>query len=141
MIGMLLALVMLSGGCGGSPDAVAPVTLPTQPAPGTTAPSGPVVVQSYSTVVELKDAAVAAGHGLPKLAANKPSDDSFGVRHVLRQTVLSTYATPSQLQHALHLFLSFPISSVLLVGPNWIINAPEAAQLAARMGGTVNRSN
>lgn len=131
---------LVLAGCSGATDAAKPpATSSTMKAPASSTPA-PVVAQSYSTVVELKDAAIAAGLPCPRWRQTNVVTLAAESGTCSSDSVLSTYATSAALQRSLDAFLSFPIKSVILVGPNWIINAEQAPTLAAAMGGTVNHS-
>jgi hypothetical protein len=138
-----LALIGCSGG--GPPTSVttttrsAPHTFASSPAPTTPSASAPAVAQTYTSVIELRDAAVAAGLPCPHWQQSDVILDASESGDCSGNAVISTYATAARLDRAVERVTSFP-GGVVLVGPNWIINAPQAPKLAKVLGGTVTRS-
>lgn len=136
-----IALVVIGlavTGCGSSNDdpTAAPVSSATS--------SGP---KSYSTVASLKDAAVAAGLPCPVWNQDDVVVAAAESGTCGEDTVLSTYATADDLQTAIgnlrgmnDLMKANKLEPVpLLIGANWIINAPDAASLTGALGGTIER--
>lgn len=132
-IGAALLCLALTG-CGGRDERAADSV-------STPSPS-PVADARYGTVVELKDAAVLAGYecknwrqtDVVKLAAQSGSCSNADV--------FATFASEGDLQAQLDTFREIDAMfndepTPRLVGPNWVINAPEAATLQNALGGTV----
>ena len=119
-----------------------------QAAPSPT-PTGPPVAQRYGTVVALKDAAVQAGFTCPKWVQDNVVQDSAESGHCADDDVFSTYATSADLQTGADNIKGMNQMmrdnhldpGVVLVGPNWIINAPDpdVTRLVKKLGGTVER--
>lgn len=132
----VVALLMASACGGGSGGDKKAASKPTQEDLG-----------SVSSVVELRDALVAAGYecanweqdDLVDLAAESGSCDD--------ESVLSTFASQGDLQAQLDTFRGldgmFKDADIepepILVGPNWIFTAPDADGYAAKLGGTISR--
>lgn len=130
-----MAAALLLAGCGGEADA--------KDAPK--APPASSELGTISSVIELRDALVAAGYDCPtwtqdnvvKLAAESGScDDS---------SVLSTFASEGDRQAQLDIDkgMSDMLSDAdieedpTLVGPNWMFKSPEASKYASKLGGTI----
>lgn len=114
----------------------------TEVAPTPTAPAEPV---SYGTVTDLRDAAIASGYvcknwkqsNTVSLAAESGTCDG--------ESVLTTYASDADLQSQLdqeksnaEMLTDAGIETTpVLVGPNWLLKAPEAPDLREALGGIV----
>jgi hypothetical protein len=138
----VIAIVGLAvTGCSSSKDNKATTAAPVS---STTTSSGP---KSFSTVASLKDAAVAAGLACPTWTQDNVVESAAESGTCSDDTVLSTYATTADLQSALDTLRSINQlmrekklePTPLLIGTNWIINAPSAASLTAALGGTIER--
>lgn len=96
----------------------------------------------YGTVEDLRDAAVAAGFECKRwkqtnLVATAAESGECG-----RDSVFATFASEGDLQEQIEVYrdvdkLLGKDASPRLVGPNWIINSPEAPELQPELGGTV----
>lgn len=134
---LAVGALLIAAGCGGgssSDGSDKAATKPTSKALG-----------NVSSVVALRDALIAAGYDCPswkqdnivKLAAESGSCDD--------DSVLSTFASDSDLQAQLDTTRALNQMSVdanvqptpVLVGPNWMFSAPEAGEYASEVGGTV----
>lgn len=122
-----------------------------QPTKETAAPAAdsttPPSAQKYQTVVALKEAAVAAGLSCPAWNQDNVVQAAAESGNCSDDTVLSTYVTDADLQFAVRNMQdmgellkeqNIP-DNPILVGPNWIINAPTADKLADVLGGIVDR--
>lgn len=112
-----------------------------EPAPAGTPTLPPADGGSYSTVLELKDAFVAAGGSCSefdqtnavKLAAESGKCGS--------EVVLSTYLSSDDVSQVIQNVkelnddLNFQDGAVWLAGQNWIINGPNAKDMRERLGG------
>lgn len=143
-LALTLASTALLAACG-SP-AADQATQTTAPTPAATTPTGPPAAQTYGTLTDLRDAAITAGHPCPTWVQDNVVKFAAESGHCDDADVLATYATQSQLDEAvatmkaLNSAATDPATrSVLLVGPNWTINAPDAPDLQTTMGGTVLR--
>lgn len=97
-----------------------------------------VVVQEYSSVTELRDAAVAAGYECPSWTQSNHVTAAAQSGSCSDVDVFSTYLSEAAVQDNVEGLKSFG-EIHLLVGPNWIINIEQPAldMLAAGLGGTV----
>lgn len=124
----LLALAVLAlAGCSG------------EPAPAPT-PTGPPVAQSYASVVELKDAAVAAGYDCPNWVQSNRITLAASSGECSTRDTFAVYLTEQDVSTAVQKHKSFGTEVSLLVGPNWIINSKPATGLGALregMGGVL----
>ena len=117
----LLALAVLAlAGCSG------------EPAPAST-PTSPPVAQSYASVVELKDAAVAAGYDCPNWVQSNRITLAASSGECSTRDTFAVYLTEQDVSTAVQKHKSFGKSFgtevSLLVGPNWIINSKPATGL------------
>jgi hypothetical protein len=143
-----VACLFLLSGCGGGSDTSIDSTRTPQPTAATsTTAEAPVQAKSFSTVVQLRDVAIAAGLPCPNwkqgnlVSAAAQSGDCSG------SAVLSTYTTAISLQRGIDNLQSMNAMMKtariklmpFLVGPNWIINWPKVATLVGGMGGTVQQ--
>lgn len=128
-----IALMISIAACGGASDSEGE-------AEGVPTPDA-----RYGTVEALKDAAVEAGleckrwrqTNVVKLAAESGECN--------KDSVLATFASEGDLQDQLRTYRNLDDlqekydlpPSPRLIGPNWIINAPEAPELQPQLGGTV----
>lgn len=100
-----------------------------------------VLVQEYSSVTELKDAAVAAGYECPSWTQSNHVTAAAQSGSCSDEDVFSTYLSETAVQDNVEDLKSFG-EIHLLVGPNWIINVeqPSLDMLAEGLGGTVVES-
>ena len=152
MIGAALLTAACSGGSGATTVTVTAAPSPSEttsaspsPADSTSTSSAAAPTQgeqTYSTVVQFKDAFVSAGGSCPawnqtdKVAAAAQSGDCSG------SSVLSIYTSPERAQQAAQdLKKSFQDNGItggtLLVGGNWILNSPDATTVQGQLGGMV----
>lgn len=137
-IAVIATIGLSMTGCSSSKDE------PTAAPVSSTTSSGP---QSFSTVAALKDAAVAAGLACPSWKQDNLVAAAAESGSCSEETVLSTYATDADLQGALETMRGLNelmvenklVPTPLLIGPNWIINAPSAPDLTGGLGGTIER--
>lgn len=110
--------------------------------------TSPAVVKdaTYGSVTDLKNAAVISGLPCPKFKMSNKLTNAAQSAECSGDAVLATYATQADLQAQLKQYRamatlfkqqSVPLNS-LLIGPNWTINAPEAAELQPMLGGVVD---
>ncbi len=101
----------------------------------------PGVPREYSTVVDLRDAMIEAGYDCPHWKQTNAVKFSAESGSCSGRDSLSVYATKRDLARQVDTWREFSaqwaISERILVGPNWIINAPKPAEWAEIMGGTV----
>ena len=97
--------------------------------------------ERYGTVVALRDAAITAGMPCPHFFQGNQ------VRYALESadcgwdSVLAVYASEEDRDRLLDdFFAAGGMDRPLLVGPTWVINAPEAASLQAQLGGDLKAS-
>jgi hypothetical protein len=134
---VLLALTIT--GCGGDQPAATVTSSATVTMPPT--------AQRYPTVEALKDAAVAAGLPCSGWVQDNVVTEAAESGHCTDADVLTTYTTDADLQAAVENARSMNEmlkenkveTTPMLIGPNWIINAPTADKLAPKLGGTVQR--
>lgn len=142
----MLVLIVLAAlvGCGGSSDT--PVGEQTSAEP---TPTSPAVEKdaSYGSVMDLRDAAIEAGLPCPNWKQTDVVEGAAESGTCSGDSVLATFATDQDLQHALDNLRSMqqlfekqnlPFNPVL-VGPNWTVNASNSDQLQTVLGGTVLR--
>lgn len=99
----------------------------------------------YGTVEQLRDAAVLAGFECRRWRLTNKVQTAAQSGECSATSVFSTYSSGRDLQAALRdlrmfdeLFAEEDMAiEPRLIGPNWIINAPEAADLQPQLGGTV----
>lgn len=102
-------------------------------------------VDRYGSLEELRDAAIEAGYVCEDWVADNRVTLAAESGTCDDSSVLSTYASDSDLQQQLdqekeltETLLDSGISTTpKLIGENWIIKAPEAADLRAALGGTL----
>lgn len=141
VVALVVPLALLSG-CGGEEPKAERDSTPSE-ASGS-APKGP---QTYGTVAQLKDAAVAAGYACPNWTQDDVVDLAAESGTCSDADVFSTYASEGDLQAQLatdreldDAMADYGLESdPALVGPNWIITGPDAPDLAEALGGTVER--
>lgn len=112
--------------------------------PARKAPAAPEPDASYTTVVELRDAYLAAGGRCPHWVQTNRITEAAESGECSRSMVLSTYATPAALDRAVDDLKSLKElfhgdSDPFLVGPNWILNGPQSVDVAGQLGGTLQR--
>jgi hypothetical protein len=109
-------------------------------------PTKPPVAVEYGSVDELKDAAVTAGgYVCEAWVADNVVTLAAGSGHCDDESVFSTYASKADLQAQLDqdkvnddMLLDAGLDTTpKLVGPNWIISAPEAPQMREDLGGVL----
>jgi hypothetical protein len=145
MIATITAALLLAG-CGANKAAESAPPASPSTVTVTPTPTGPPVAQRYATVEALKNAAVGAGYACPAWVQDNviPSAAESGTcsdESVVNPDVFMTFASQADLDEILPVFKSkVGVSGANLIGPNWIINADDAAavtRLAAALGGTV----
>lgn len=138
----MAAGVVLLAGCGGDEPAE---------------PSSPTTLGSVGTVAELKDAAIAAGYACPSWTQDNVVTLAAESGRCSDSDVFTTYLSESTREEAVqnhkemakdtremladdeNVDPSLTDEEVLLVGPNWIINSSEAADLQGDLGGQIVR--
>lgn len=144
-----VAALTTVAGCGATADfGDATGTAVDQP---TQTPSEPTVTPDarYPTVRALVDAAIEAGYECRRWRQNNKVATAAESATCSGDSVFSTYSSDAALQEQLEIhremdemFTELDMSTdPRLVGPNWIINAPEAPQLAGMLGGIVESSS
>lgn len=101
--------------------------------------------ETYGSLAELRAAAVAAGLPCPKWVGDNALALAAESGNCSDESVLSTYASHTDLQDQLEqekennkLSLALDLeTSPILVGPNWLIKASDAAVLKKAMGGVL----
>lgn len=133
------AAVILVSGC--APDTPSPAaTTPTVSSP-TPSPSYTKDAR-YGSVVELRDALIAAGYKCPSWLQDDRIKLAAESGQCSDADVLSTYATQADLDEYVDGWRSLGLEdNPIVVGPNWVLNLPEEAipQVRERLGGTVFR--
>ncbi len=120
-------------------------TLPANAAPSDAAPSDVVADASYNTVVALRDAAVAAGLACPGFAPRDGMALAAEAADCSPSTVLMIYSSQDRRDEQVSNLKALSQSiggPVLLVGPNWVVNADEAEleRIQPKLGGIIDRS-
>lgn len=136
----LAVAVLTACGSGGASGAV-----PTSAGPGKSPTPGVVADATYSTVAALRDAAVEAGLDCPEF---KPRDGmalAAEAADCSPSTVLMIYSSQERRDEQVDTLkeLSADIGgAVLLVGPNWVVNAdePDLERIQPALGGIIDRS-
>jgi hypothetical protein len=149
-VAAVAAAVTLLAGCGGGDT-----TNPSAPVTSSQATLGEV-----DSVVDLKDAAMAAGMSCPfwdQTNAMTLAAESGECTTGSGSYVLSTYISESSRDDAVQRFKDFSLGirktleekedvdpaltqeETLLVGPNWVINSNTAASLQVTLGGKIVR--
>jgi hypothetical protein len=143
-IAALALLLFLAAGCpgGGAADQAPPSGVPQTPASSAAPSAGEQgTATAYGSVVELKDAAVAAGYPCPAWEVYPEGDGpKFAAEagQCSDDDVFSIYADIDEVSKQLDLVAEGPADTVnLLVGLNWMIKIPESqrALLQTKMGG------
>lgn len=135
-----VGLVLISGCSEGATEQPSSAPVSTGSKEVTPSPSTGVIKDArYGTVAALKEAAVLAGLACPDYVKNDVVKNAAESAWCSPTSVLMTFATDESLAATVRNFQVDPGSSVLLVGPNWIINDPESTQLQSIMGGVVER--
>lgn len=136
-VAVAFACLLALSGCGGGSDPKA--------APSDDKPSKSAAAVEFGSVDELKDAAVAGGYTCEAWVADNVVTLAAGSGHCDQDSVFSTYASESDLQAQLDqdkvnddMLLDAGIDTTpSLVGPNWIISAPEAPNMREVLGGVL----
>lgn len=136
-----VALAVLSA-CGGSGGDEAGTAATEEVAPTESAPRD---LGSVSSVTELRDALVEAGYDCPNWDQSNVVDLAAESGSCSDADVLSTFASPANLQDQLDTSRGMDQMSIdaglepdpSLVGPNWIFRSPDAGAYADELGGTV----
>lgn len=139
---VLVAGMLALTGCGGTSSAAqsAPTSTPAA-TPSVSTP--PADGGTYATVEALKDAFVEAGGACPEFVQSNRVTLAAESADCSKDTVLSTYVSSgdiSQLiQNVKKLNEQFKSSgdNSWLVGENWVINSPSAADMQEKLGGKV----
>lgn len=130
-----VALVVLSAcGGGGDTEKAADEPAPTREDLG-----------AVSSVAELRDALVEAGYNCPNWDQSNVVDLAAESGSCSDSDVLSTFASPGNLQDQLDASRGMDQMSIdaglkpdpSLVGPNWIFRSAEAGAYAEKLGGTI----
>lgn len=139
--------VLALAGCGGSATSAGPVSSPA--ASQTTSTPEPVAVPkaSYGTLVELRDAAIAAGYPCPTWTQDNAVVFAAESGSCSEDDVFMTYASAGQLEEAVSTRKAMNKmlteknieAGPTLVGENWTINTDSAFDLQAELGGTILR--
>lgn len=130
----VLVLAVIMAGCGGGDDGAAPA--PVVPTPTAT---------SFANVDALQQAAVAAGFECPTWKRDNAVKIAASSGTCGDSAVLSVYATDEALKATVETVARTNLTirengtptRKFLVGPNWIINAPEAEKLVGALGGSL----
>lgn len=131
---VLIAAGIALAGCGGS-GAASGSSQPSQ-----ASPSRPTVKKdaTYGTVAELKDAAVAGGYYCAKWDQNNKVTKAAQSGTCSGQDVFSIYSTTADRDSVVSTMKALtPDDMHLVVGPNWILNAPSPEAWQKVLGGTV----
>jgi len=133
-----IAATLLLVGCSAGSDEPANSQKPTE----SSTPAGP---RTFSGVVDLRDAAVEAGYVCPHWQQSNAITLAAESGDCSDESVLSTYASDGDLQQQLD--IDKEMADLLtdsgiettpsLVGPNWILKDPRAADLRDSLGGVV----
>lgn len=135
----LFIVALALAGCGGTTSA-APTASAT-PTPTVTAP--PANGGTYPTVVALKNAFVKAGGACPAFNQTNRVTLAAESAECSTTTVISTYISGSdiseliQVNKKLNAEIKSSGGNSWLVGENWVINSPTAAQMQEKLGGKV----
>lgn len=133
---VVAACLLALAGCGGGADG--------NSSPPAQKPSKPAAV-AYGSLTELKDAAVAGGYVCENWVADNVVTLAAESGTCSDDSVFSTYASESDLQAQLDLGkemdeMSLNVgldTSTQLIGPNWIITAPEVPQIYEDLAGVL----
>lgn len=141
-VATMLCLISACGDDGDAPDSgVQPSVTSTEPS--TPTETSPEPDAMYGSVVELRDAAVAAGLECPNWRQSNKVTAAAESGTCSSSTVLSTYLSERDKREVVANHKQFndmlDDDDPVLVGPNWIINSPQAAELQQLLGGTVVR--
>ena len=122
---VVAAATLVLAGCDGG-------TEPAEP----TAASSPTPLGDVGTVLELKDAAVAAGYECPSWTQDDRVAAAAQSGTCSDADVFTVWTNEEAKQAMIGLLKSLGDAS-LLVGPNWVINGEDAPALQEELGGTV----
>lgn len=133
LVGVAVLALAMSGCGGGDESAPAPV-----------APTTPTAT-SYANVDALQQAAVAAGFVCPTWKRDDAVKVAASSGTCGDSAVLSVYATDEALKRTVDQVARTNLTirengtptRKFLVGPNWIINAPDAEKLVGALGGSL----
>lgn len=92
---------------------------------------------SYSSVMALKDAAVAAGLDCPDYEQTNDAENSSESATCGDDTVLAIYASTADQDKTLAAVQASSEKQILLSGPNWTVKSPDAESLQGQMGGVI----
>lgn len=95
--------------------------------PAPTATPTPTPRATYGEVVELRDAAVAAGYPCPSWKQDNKVTLAAGSGSCSSADVFSVYLTQDAVQQLVTKAKGLPGNRTWLVGQNWVINAPDSA--------------
>jgi hypothetical protein len=138
-IAALVLVALLAAGCSGGGAADQQPTAASTSA--TPSPREQGTATTYASVVELKEAATAAGYPCPAWEVYTEGDGPKFAKEAGQcsdDDVFSIYADVDEVSKQLDLVAAGPADGVnLLVGLNWMINLPESqrAKLQAAIGG------
>lgn len=138
----LMLLLALGSAC--SSDDAADQADDAAPAPTTsssTAPPEPSVTPDarYATATELKDALVEAGYQCRRWREDNAVRTAASSGICSDADTLMVFATDADLNEQVDIYQEFDGLGPYLIGPNWIVNAPDADQYVDELGGTVLR--
>lgn len=107
-------------------------------APGPSATPSPSLPVRYRTVVDLRNAAIAAGYECSEWEQHNKISRAAESGSCSTADVFSTYVTESDASAAAATLKSLQGAKTLVVGPNWIINTNVMVpELSSALGGTV----
>lgn len=128
-------------GCGGTTSAGP--TASATPTPTSTVTAPPANGGTFPTVVALKNAFVKAGGACPAFNQTNRVKLAAESAECSTNTVISTYISSSdiseliQVNKKLNAEIKSSGGNSWLVGENWVINSPTAAQMQEKLGGKV----
>lgn len=148
ILGAAAVSVIILSGCGSSDESATSPPEETQTSEETPAPEEtleetppPADGGSYSSLEELQQAYIDAGGDCASLDHANNVTLAAESGNCNEDTVISTYLSPEMAQEviqnnkALNEELGYESDSMWLVGQNWIINSPDAAETQEEMGG------
>ncbi|MDK9342142.1 hypothetical protein [Propionibacterium freudenreichii] len=105
----------------------------------TQATPSPTPKSTYDTVVELRDAAMSAGYPCPAWTSDNKVQNAAQSGRCSDKDVFSIYLTSDAVQQTVTAQKRLGAGIHVLVGQNWIINAPAAnlPTLKTALGGTI----
>lgn len=145
-VGTLLITLFTAAGCNGDKSA-SEEQPPTDLSPSPAASRSAVMPRTYSTVIELRDAAIAVGYACPRWQQDNVVQFAAESGSCTDDDVFATYATEAQRGEAVstakeanQMLKENNIAATPSVfGSNWSISTSRASELAKKLGGTVVR--